>query len=369
MPSPRLLPRPFPVPFPLPMPRPFSRLRPLLVALLCWASLPALAIEGLTEINQTSIAADGGFPLTLGPGSYRLTGDLDVPDLDTTALRIAADLVTVDLAGHAIRGPNACGGGGCSVGSGVGIEALPGVSGTTILHGTVVGMGSDGLRLGDRAHVEGLLVSGCGGDGIRIGADGLVLANRAWSNGDDGIELGERSLARDNVATAANQAGTGGLALRNARGGGANVCDDRSCGAGPERHFYLSKTPVHGGLALQQCAAGFHMASLGEILDPSGLRYDALRGHALGDGTPPTSSAAAGWIRTGYTPYATSGEPGKSNCDAWTTGAGIAGGTVAHLNEVWTQTSTTPPVTPPLWPWKLASQLCTFPSRVWCVQD
>ncbi|MEZ4333332.1 MAG: right-handed parallel beta-helix repeat-containing protein [Myxococcota bacterium] len=351
------------------MPRRPFLLHPLLAALSTLASFPAAALEGLIEINQTSIDAAGGFPLTLGSGSYRLTGDLSVPDLDTTALRIAADLVTVDLAGHAIRGPNACEGGRCGTGSGIGIEALPGATGTTILHGTVAGMGADGLRLGDHAHVEGLLVSGCGGDGIRVGTHGVVLANRAWSNGDDGIELGDHSLARDNVATAANQAGTGGLALRNARGGEANVCDDRSCGSGAERHFYLSKTPVNGQSALQQCAAGFHMASLGELFDPSGLRYDALRGHALGDGTPPTSSAAAGWIRTGYTAYANSGEPGKSNCDAWTAGAGIAGGTVAYLNEVWTQTGTTPPVTPPLWPWKLASQLCTFPSRVWCVQD
>jgi hypothetical protein len=50
-----------------------------------------------------------GFPVTISqPGSYRLSGNPTVPDLNTTAIHITADRVTLDLNGFSISGPAAC---------------------------------------------------------------------------------------------------------------------------------------------------------------------------------------------------------------------------------------------------------------------
>ena len=41
----------------------------------------ASAADGVIEINQASVKAAGGFPFVISqPGSYRLTGNLDVTD-------------------------------------------------------------------------------------------------------------------------------------------------------------------------------------------------------------------------------------------------------------------------------------------------
>ena len=67
------------------------------------------AADGVTEINQALIEASGGFPYEITqPGSYLLTGNLTVPDADTTAIRVEATDVTLDLNGFAIIGPVQC---------------------------------------------------------------------------------------------------------------------------------------------------------------------------------------------------------------------------------------------------------------------
>ena len=80
------------------------------------AAASAGAADGVSEINQARALAGGvtpgdvpGFPVTIdASGSYRLTGDLTAPDLDTTAIGVTADDVTIDLNGFAIIGPNDC---------------------------------------------------------------------------------------------------------------------------------------------------------------------------------------------------------------------------------------------------------------------
>src|SRR5262245_37418853 len=72
--------------------------------------------DGAVRIDQNRALAgfvtsgDGpGFPVTLSqPGSYRLSGNLIVPDVNTTAIEITADGVTLDLGGFSIIGPVTC---------------------------------------------------------------------------------------------------------------------------------------------------------------------------------------------------------------------------------------------------------------------
>src|SRR6266540_3776373 len=89
-----------------------------LASALVWAGLsgPMYAVDGVVLIDQNRALAGGvtpgdtpGFPVTLSvPGSYRLTGNLTVPDANTTAIQIAADNVTLDLNGFSILGPVVC---------------------------------------------------------------------------------------------------------------------------------------------------------------------------------------------------------------------------------------------------------------------
>jgi hypothetical protein len=133
------------------------------------------------------------------------------------------------------------------------------------------------------------------------------------------------------------------------------------------RMFYLTKNEYTGSqAALTTCAAGYHMASLWEIFDPTNLRYNTDLGFNwtdrslisdMGFGPP---SGLPGWIRTG--------QPSLSsffnNCNAWTTDSG--NGTVILLNSDWGGKSGVPVTVAP---WVSLVAGCSIPVRVWCVQD
>jgi len=88
----------------------------LLIMSALLGSVPAFAIDGVVLIDQNHALAGNitpgdapGFPVTISQsGSYRLAGNLTVPDLNTTAIQITADFVTLDLNGFSIIGPAVC---------------------------------------------------------------------------------------------------------------------------------------------------------------------------------------------------------------------------------------------------------------------
>ncbi|HEX6623952.1 MAG TPA: hypothetical protein VF064_09580 [Pyrinomonadaceae bacterium] len=140
----------------------------------------------------------------------------------------------------------------------------------------------------------------------------------------------------------------------------------------PRKSYYLTQTRLDGSQALTACAAGYHMASLWEIHDPSNLRYDTELGLTRPDSGfgPPSGFTTAlnlvvplGWIRTGGHPNA-GPEPGLGNCNVWTSADGADGGTVVYLADRWD--ATTLEVTSP---WVAETRPCDFTARVWCVQD
>lgn len=78
---------------------------------------PALAVDGVIEINQVCAVQTGcfpgdaaGFPVTLSntSGSYRLTSDLSVSTNSAVAIEITNSRVTLDLNGFSIVGPGSC---------------------------------------------------------------------------------------------------------------------------------------------------------------------------------------------------------------------------------------------------------------------
>ena len=83
------------------------------LALSLWLAPRVEAVDGVVLIDQNRALAGNvtpgdfpGFPVTISrPGSYRLSGNLEVTDPDITAIEITADHVTLDLNGFSIQGP------------------------------------------------------------------------------------------------------------------------------------------------------------------------------------------------------------------------------------------------------------------------
>ena len=194
------------------------RSRTVLIAFLSLSALvqPVFAVDGVIEINHATIlqgnvtAGDTpGYPATISEtGSYRLTGNLQMPDEDTGGIFVTAQFVSIDLNGFSIIGTTVCTGEpvtSCTpTGSGNGIRSLE--DGTSISNGVVRGAGqfgivinSDGgLIVGVRAQdnaLSGLVISGQTNDDA-----GVIRNSISNRNGGDGFYLGEGGLATGNVA-------------------------------------------------------------------------------------------------------------------------------------------------------------------------
>ena len=244
----------------------------LLVVGLCAA--PALASDGVLEINQAKVIKAGGFPYVISQnGSYRLTSNLDVTiaadPKNTAAIEVVALDATIDLNGFSILGPAVCSGipvTSCSnTGTGAGVFSLNGI---VVRNGTIRGMGGAGI-VAIRGSVERVHVIGNGSDGIYgaaivmncnvemngqsgIYTNGLVIGNSVmWnkadgifvlleatvsgnnssSNGRNGITVSTTGVVSNNTATgnaswglslAVNTVGYVGNVLYNNNGGIAN---------------------------------------------------------------------------------------------------------------------------------------------------
>ena len=177
----------------------------LIAFVLC---VPALwGADGVIEINQAIVEANDGFPYVISePGSYILTGNLTVPDENTTAIQVQADDVTLDLNGFAIQCSESDGVNCSSEGPGIGVRTRPLTlaerllgrpSNTVVRNGSVRGMGSEGVSVLSGL-VEGIQALGNRGFGINVGA-GAVTDCLARENGETGIGIG-KGVATTNIA-------------------------------------------------------------------------------------------------------------------------------------------------------------------------
>lgn len=190
------------------------------------AALPdaAFAVDGQVLIDHSKAIKGAitpgdapGYPVTISrPGSYRLSGNLVVPDGNTGAIEIGADHVTLDLNGFAILGPVDCSGGFpcANAGSGDGVRT-PGVQfNVTIRNGTIQGLGRGGIDLrGDSHLVEQMHARSNGSTGILIAASqdegsSVVQRSTVQRNGQLGIWL-SRGLLQHNTADVNYAAGLG----------------------------------------------------------------------------------------------------------------------------------------------------------------
>lgn len=130
------------------------------------------------------------------------------------------------------------------------------------------------------------------------------------------------------------------------------------------RRYYVTSTLVDGSQAPLACEAGYRMASLWEMVDPSNLKYDASLLTSLthpdsGQGPP---AGQIGWVRTGYASGSSSGTPGQDNCDAWTSNSDSGYGTYVSLTSNWNAGGD-------VHIWEAGTYPCNWSLSVWCVED
>lgn len=172
-------------------------LAPMAVAALAVTTMSAHAVDGVLLIDQARVNAAGGFPFRVTqPGSYRLAGNLKVPDANTDAIKVESNWgVTIDLNGFTISGTTVCfpAQGVCSgAGTGMGIN---GGAGTRVVNGYVVNMGGTGIAAGT---VEDVFVASNGALGVQCTN---CLRITAYQNGGTtGIDVASGGSIRDSAA-------------------------------------------------------------------------------------------------------------------------------------------------------------------------
>jgi len=185
--------------------------RLLIFSLLLAVTAPALASDGVLEINQTCATQTGcfagdtaGWPVTITvPGSYRLTSNLR---LSTTIfgsqsenfIDVVADNVSIDLGGFVISCSTTLGG-SCS-GNVDGISAVTPTHGVSVRNGSITGMARHGVVLDDQSEVSELRVGRDGVDGIFVSQGSTVSGSTAYENGQYGIFGGSPSTIQGNTA-------------------------------------------------------------------------------------------------------------------------------------------------------------------------
>jgi len=225
--------------------RPHRRLRLVArVGLTALLAAPALAADGVLEINQACATTTGcftddkgGFPVTITDSaparSFRLTSDLVVPTANDTAIRVLSSRVVIDLGGFAVRGPVTCAGtplvcSASGTGDGITVDSTA-RDAVEVRHGAVSGMGRTGVSVGTRGVVEGIRADQNAGNGIQAGEAALVRGCNAMANGGRGISTsfgGQvlESVAEKNGSTGIDSLGSA-VVMANAsrKNGGAGI--------------------------------------------------------------------------------------------------------------------------------------------------
>jgi hypothetical protein len=130
------------------------------------------------------------------------------------------------------------------------------------------------------------------------------------------------------------------------------------------RQYYLTSSYAYNGSQAEDaCAAGYHMASLWEILDPSNLRYDTGLGDDRADSGMGPPTVSFGWVRTGHDNDVGT-NPGQANCDTWSSVSGMHNGTTVRLATDWSD-----PTQRDMFVWDAGIRACSDTAPVWCVAD
>jgi hypothetical protein len=143
--------------------------------------------------------------------------------------------------------------------------------------------------------------------------------------------------------------------------------------SGGLRKYYRTADAYSPTLASTACGAGYHFASIWELLDTSNLEYAGEHPDAsaieddMGEG-PPTGGAGLprhGWVRTGHNDDP-SDKPGQANCEAWMSMNPAYYGTTAGLTPDWSSATT---YKADISVWDVGVSTCNYSTGVWCVEN
>lgn len=284
-----------------------------------WLGLaqPALAVEGVSLIDQSCVAAGcfggdtGGFPVQITvPGNYRLTSNLSTGSTAVSAIELAVGGVTLDLNGFSIVGSTAAcacpATAGCNSGAGKGIYSTGALSGPVVIrNGGIAGFGT-GIAIAANYQVEGLFV-GHNGTGATSTGGGIFAFKAAFvSNGDDGLSADagyvsgvEDSLGNCNadkgisvgVSSALNRSGAaanGGDGITVAGGSSINGCTTRSNGG---RGIVAVDSTVIGNTAQSNAGDGIYLGGGSAVTLNTAQGNGGMGIHAL-DGVNASTNTA-----------------------------------------------------------------------------
>lgn len=176
------------------------------------AAAPALASDGVLEINHVCAVSSGcfpgdtaGYPVTItAPGSYRLTSNLVVSSVSLDGILISTSDVSIDLAGFEIARVSCPGvSTDCTpisgTGSGVKCSATSNRA-VSVRNGTITGMGANGVDLGEQAEVRDLRVRWNRIIGVKVSNGSNISGVTAYQNGSSGIDANPGSTIVGNTA-------------------------------------------------------------------------------------------------------------------------------------------------------------------------
>lgn len=188
-------------------------MRSILTLLILTLATPALASDGVLEINHTCAVQTGcfpgdgtGYPVTISGqagGSYVLTSNLIVPDVNTDGIQFNTSDIGIDLNGFAIIGADCVGATtNCTPTSGIGsgVARTSGLNrGVSVKNGSVTGMGRYGVFIGDHARITNVSVRWNRLDGINASSGGVISGNTSYQNGRRGINVFESATVSGNT--------------------------------------------------------------------------------------------------------------------------------------------------------------------------
>jgi len=165
---------------------------------------PGPTMKTLDEIEARIPISTVPFNIT-SSGSYYFTGNLTLTTLDTHAITINADNVTIDLNGFVLTGPGEAAGN-----SGYGIEG-EGQNQVTIGNGVIRQFRLEGIGFNNSANltVENVRVENCGGTGIHGYSHLVVINSMTYENGSYGILANGDLIARDCISASNGYKGIG----------------------------------------------------------------------------------------------------------------------------------------------------------------
>ncbi|HEX3409444.1 MAG TPA: hypothetical protein VHS07_04155 [Candidatus Binataceae bacterium] len=152
-------------------------------------------------------------------GSYFLGANYVTALGALPAITVAVNNVTINLNGFSLIGP-----GGTATSSAIGINVAAGVSGLTVVNGTIAKIRGTALVLGSNGIASGLQLIGNNGDGVQCTTACLVTNNVISGNTGTGLNFSDGTSGyQNNVISANGGTVTGGTSL------GHNVCNGSLC--------------------------------------------------------------------------------------------------------------------------------------------